>query len=49
MEPEPSTLTLSTLVPTTTIYLAILYQFVSGLSLRSFSEASVDVLPPIVN
>lgn len=49
MEPEPSTLTLSTLVPTTTIYLAILPQFVSGLSLRSFSEASVGASPPIVN
>jgi len=49
MEPEPSTLTLSTLVPTTTIYFAILHQFVSGLSLRSFSEASVAASRPIVN
>jgi len=49
MEPEPSTLTLSTLVPTTTIYLAILHPFVSGLSLRSFSEASVGASRPIVN
>lgn len=49
MEPEPSTLTLSTLVPTTTIYLAILHPFVSGLSLRSCSEASVGASRPIVN
>ena len=49
MEPEPSTLTLSTLVPMTKIYLAILHQFVSGLSLRSFSEASVGASRPIVN
>ena len=48
MEPEPSTLTLSTLVPMTTIYLAILHQFVSGLSLRSFSEASAGVSQRIV-
>jgi|688.fasta_scaffold372564_3 hypothetical protein len=49
MEPEPSTLTLSTLVPMTTIYLAILHPFASDLSLRSFCEASAGASRLIVN